>query len=247
MAPAKNYEVLHQDLHDMEQAEETGLLDEKILVPSDASGSASSLFRRWPLILSHLLCALCGAFIVLLFHPDVQALMKASQVGNAIIPTTAATKIVDGVEWEGTQCGDSWEEAKAMGCHFDVMASRWYSPECFDEEALQEMLLEPQVNYTWFADPDHTSQLDPGTAMAGEFEKIYPLYDFHIGHCLYLWRKLHRAVLHNRPLDDELFSYGHTVHCTRLILRWKEPWSTVTYQTSGRPFCRHNRLGYIGP
>lgn len=159
--------------------------------------------------------------------------------------TAAATKMEGTTEWEGTQCGNSWQEAEAMGCHFDVMASRWYSPECHDSEALEEMLQEPQINYTWYADAKHTERLDEAVVLNGQFEKIYPLYDFHIGHCLYLWRKLHRAVIHNRPLDDELFSYEHTVHCTRLILHWREPKETVTYQTSGRPFCRSTRLGYI--
>lgn len=42
----------------------------------------------------------------------------------------SATLQINGVDTEGTQCGTTWEEAKAMGCKFDVMASRWYAPEC---------------------------------------------------------------------------------------------------------------------
>lgn len=177
-----------------------------------------------------------------LFPPHA---VPAKQASDMVQITAAATKMEGTTEWEGTQCGNSWQEAEAMGCHFDVMASRWYSPECHDSEALEEMLQEPQINYTWYADAKHTERLDEAVVLSGQFEKIYPLYDFHIGHCLYLWRKLHRAVIHNRPLDDELFSYEHTVHCTRLILHWREPKETVTYQTSGRPFCRSTRLGYI--
>lgn len=67
-------------------------------------------------------------------------------------PTTSYTKVqgVNGVETEGTQCGSTWEEAKAMGCKFDVMASRRYAPDCFFREILDETMSEPWVNFTWY-------------------------------------------------------------------------------------------------
>ncbi|OJJ42286.1 hypothetical protein ASPZODRAFT_137372 [Penicilliopsis zonata CBS 506.65] len=150
-------------------------------------------------------------------------------------------------EIQGTQCGSSWQEAKAMGCHYDVMASRWYSDECFDAEVLEEMLLEPQVNFTWYMDEQHTQEVPWELALSGEFEVLYPLYDFHKIHCLYLWRRLHHAVLNNRPLDDDLLEYEHTVHCTRNLLTWPDPHvqEGLTTAHAGIPFCRSNPLGVL--
>jgi hypothetical protein len=155
--------------------------------------------------------------------------------------------LVNGVEMEGTKCGNSWEEAKQMGCHYDIMASRWYSSECFDGEVLEEMLSEPQANFTWYADREHTQPVSTELALSGEFQKLYPLFDFHYVHCLYLWRKLHYSVLHNQPLDEDLLAYGHTLHCTRMIMGWNERNETMdhTGASAGIPFCRRNPLGFL--
>lgn len=83
-------------------------------------------------------------------------------------------EVVNGVETEGTQCGSTWEQAKEMGCKFDVMASRWYAPDCFFDEVLDEMMAEPWVNFTWYADEDHTEIFPSEKAMAGEFIHVYP-------------------------------------------------------------------------
>ena len=50
--------------------------------------------------------------------PLLRTETPASEHGSGL--TRFTTKIIDGVEVHGTQCGESWEEAKAMGCHFDV-------------------------------------------------------------------------------------------------------------------------------
>lgn len=81
---------------------------------------------------------------------------------------------VNGVETPGTQCGSTWQEAQAMGCKFDVMASRWYAPECFFQEVLDEMLAEPWVNFTWYVDEDHTEVFPAEKALAGEFVHVFP-------------------------------------------------------------------------
>ena len=61
-----------------------------------------------------------------------------------------------------------------MGCKFDVMASRWYAPECFFQEVLDEMLAEPWVNFTWYVDEDHNEVFPSEKAIAGEFMHVYP-------------------------------------------------------------------------
>jgi hypothetical protein len=47
---------------------------------------------------------------------------------------------------------------------------------------------------------------------------IYVSTQWHLTHCTYLWKKLHRAARDNRPMDDNLDSYEHTVHCSEMLL-----------------------------
>jgi len=157
------------------------------------------------------------------------------------------TKIVDGEVIEGTQCGDSWQEAKALGCIYDKMASRWYAPECFDKVSFDDMMLEPGTNFTWYSDKEHTIEVPFEIARSGEFELLYPLYNFHKIHCLYLWRKMHHALLNNLPLDDDLMQEEHTVHCTKNLLTWADPTvqEVASIAHAGRPFCRRNPLGVM--
>lgn len=157
------------------------------------------------------------------------------------------TKIVNGEVIEGTQCGDSWQEAKALGCIYDKMASRWYSPECFDKESFNDMMSEPGTNFTWYSDKEHTIQVPSEIAQKGEFELLFPLYNFHKIHCLYLWRKMHHALLNNLPLDDDLMEEDHTIHCTKNLLTWADPTvqEVASIAHAGRPFCRRNPLGVM--
>lgn len=138
------------------------------------------------------------------------------------------------------KCGNNWQDAKRLGCHFDMMASRWYSHDCYNGEVLEEMLQE--VDFEWYADPQHTRRVSTELALSGEFDALWPLHDYHIMHCLYLWRRLHSAVIDHRQLDDDVYSYGHTVHCTRLIMNWHEGKNTTTIATSGIPYCRNEPL-----
>lgn len=86
---------------------------------------------------------------------------------------------------------------------------RWGHPRCFDQETLDAMMAEPQVNFTWYVDREHREEFPPDKAIRGairgEFDKIWPHNNFHIKHYLYLWQRLHHAIIKNIPIDDDLF------------------------------------------
>lgn len=136
-------------------------------------------------------------------------------------------------------CGNNRHEAKANGCKYDLMASRWYPAECFHGDVLEQMLKE--VDFDWFWDSDHTQPATWETALAGDYDMLYPLYDFHIIHCLYQFRRLHMAIIEHRQIDDDVYSYGHTMHCTKLIMQWPLEWkygkNTTTISPSGISYC----------
>lgn len=182
-----------------------------------------------------------------LLSPESSIMIDQTAFKTTALSRASTTTMIDGLEVAGTQCGHNWREAKALGCHFDVMASRWYAPECFDQEVLDDMLAEPLVNsnFTWYADKAHTIVVPPEKVFNGEFDKVYPDNLFHIKHCLHLWRKLHHAILVGRPVDEDILDYGHTLHCTRMVMKWMEPGferHSVTHAESATPFCRSSLL-----
>ncbi|KAF1968958.1 hypothetical protein BU23DRAFT_557988 [Bimuria novae-zelandiae CBS 107.79] len=176
-------------------------------------------------------------------------------VGNAI--STAVQKAREKALYEGAKdinefygivqqpvaedpvCGEDRHEAKANGCRYDLMASRWYPDECFHADVLEQFLKE--VDFKWYRDPEHTDLVPVEVALSGDYDRLYPLYDFHIIHCLYQFRRLHMAIIEHRQIDDDVFSYGHTVHCTKLIMQWpteiRYGKNTTTQSPSDVSYC----------
>ena len=70
-----------------------------------------------------------------------------------------------------------------------------------------------------FWDIQHSKPATIDDAHSGRYQ-LFPLHHYHIIHCLYQWRRLHLAIIEHRHIDNDVYSYGHTLHCTRLIMGW---------------------------
>lgn len=55
---------------------------------------------------------------------------------------TAVSSTQLGDNADDSKCGSNSHEAEAAGCHFDIMASWWYSTECYHGDILAQMLQE---------------------------------------------------------------------------------------------------------
>lgn len=133
-------------------------------------------------------------------------------------------------------CGHSVEEALTNGCHFDMMASTWETPECHDADLLEEVLTEGP--WQWYRDAEHKELVPRGEVALGEFPILpfYPDSNYHIGHCMYMWRKQHRAYLRGMAISEDLWDYNHTAHCAKLVLR--ENWPLLGRTQAGFSVCR---------
>ncbi|EIT81792.1 hypothetical protein AO1008_05414 [Aspergillus oryzae 100-8] len=80
-------------------------------------------------------------------------------------------------------CGSSTSEARAAGCRFDSTTFTWVPPACFGEPLMEEFL--GSKNWTWSLDD---------FAREGDFESLYTTMDYHVTHCAYAWKKLHRSL-----------------------------------------------------
>jgi len=168
-------------------------------------------------------------------QPEAQAPPRSGLYTTKTYPT--------GEVIEGTQCGDSWQAAKAYGCIYDPLASRWYSPECFIKESFDDMLLEN--NFTLYSDKEHTIQVPFEVAQRGEVETLYPNFDVDYIHCIYLWRKMQHALANDLLLDDDLWEEGHTFYCTNKLLKWADPnvQGVASVVGGGKPFCGRHPQG----
>ncbi|OQE09736.1 hypothetical protein PENVUL_c005G07018 [Penicillium vulpinum] len=112
-----------------------------------------------------------GVGLANIFNPTVQ--LVANTVAKASLSppeVNVNSEFVFNPETGEAKCGTHWTEAKRLGCQFDVMASRWYSPKCFNQDVLHEMLQE--VDFKWYADREHTKEVSRDVALAGEFEAL---------------------------------------------------------------------------
>ncbi|KAJ9660416.1 hypothetical protein H2198_002534 [Neophaeococcomyces mojaviensis] len=120
-------------------------------------------------------------------------------------------------------CGQTPSEARARGCHFDVISFCWLPHECYDAELSEEYRKTNTLE--WFIDPDQQIPLSYDEIMSGEHTGLYVNWEYHITHCTAMWKKIHRAILGDlgsRAIDSYIGRYAHTKHCEQMLLGGRE-------------------------
>lgn len=119
-------------------------------------------------------------------------------------------------------CGNTPSEAISRGCHFDMVATAWLPPRCIDMELMDEFMSE----YPWrfYSDQQGLQPLSniPDTIGSYTDGRIWTTNRWHVAHCLYMWRKLNRALVHGWMTDAETVQQHHTDHCSKSILEFHE-------------------------
>lgn len=115
---------------------------------------------------------------------------------------------------ERYNCGNSTEQALALGCYFDLLSVSFVPWQCADRELEAQFLAEGPWKY--WADRHQTQELKQDELWK---RPTMPNDSFHVTmhwhrlHCLYQWRKMHRALESGRRMDTSYKFYGHTLHC----------------------------------
>lgn len=113
-------------------------------------------------------------------------------------------------------CGSSRQEALAMGCKFDPMSFSWLQPDCYDSELTSQFLTLRQ--WRWTTDRAGSDEVSFDDVMKGKHELLYVSWEYHLLHCTYMWRKMHRAVLAGKRVDGYIGNYNHTSHCEKMLM-----------------------------
>lgn len=129
--------------------------------------------------------------------------------------------IVTQVQASGSSnCGKSSDEARLRGCRFDVMSFTWSQPSCFDGPLMEEFL--SLKNWTWWLpdtqEPETYHSLGVEDVSSGQYAELHVSWEYHLYHCTYMWRKMHRAILKGEPLDSYVGNWAHTEHCEMMLL-----------------------------
>ncbi len=118
-------------------------------------------------------------------------------------------------------CGASPREARAGGCHFDLISFSWLPEPCYDSELAQDF--DNLREWKWWFDENNTVPASHQLAMTGEYS-LFVEWDYHLWHCTFMWRKMHRALSRSgqMAIDSYMGSYNHTLHCEEMLLRYRE-------------------------
>ncbi|KAL9625644.1 MAG: hypothetical protein Q9160_000357 [Pyrenula sp. 1 TL-2023] len=126
-------------------------------------------------------------------------------------------------------CGTTAESARAASCHFDPISFSWLPDACYDAD-LSAAFLElgnatPVTNWNYYPPINSTTTKSPSlvpadrdAVLAGEYPFLFVSWEYHLYHCTFMWRKLHRAILSGRPIDSYIGGMGHTGHCERMLM-----------------------------
>lgn len=113
-------------------------------------------------------------------------------------------------------CGLSASDAVSRGCSFDPVSFAWLPQRCFDRELAEQFLA--QRNWRWYQDSNGTIPVQYESLRNGDYPELYVTQEYHMYHCTYMWRKMHRAILHGQPLDGYIGHFAHTSHCETMLL-----------------------------
>lgn len=143
-------------------------------------------------------------------------------------------------------CGRSVAEARSLGCLFDPTSFSWLKSECFDEALTMEFL--DAEDWHWYFDMEKQHEANRASVLAGDHELLFVDPIYHLQHCTYMWRKLHRAVLNGSVVDGYIGSYKHTVHCGSLLvnkggLKGSSSGRATVLITAKYPACSRDKDG----
>jgi hypothetical protein len=150
-------------------------------------------------------------------HRKIKIILTSTCVVIAIVFSTLATIRTIHTTSPPETCGVTADEARSRGCEYDVMSFAWTPSRCFDSDLMAEFT--SVRNWTFFTSENGTEEVPHLTVALGEHDKLYVTQEFHMYHCTYMWRKMHRAVLAAVPLDGYIGNYHHTSHCERQIMQ----------------------------
>jgi hypothetical protein len=144
-----------------------------------------------------------------------------------------------GVTWDVVEnpCGSTPEEAKAMGCSFDVLCWCWLPEECIDRKLSEELLVVDDWHFYYDeAGLYEIPKIELGSGNTTDM--TYTIQGYHYYHCTSSPKKPHRAWQNGWKMDGVTVDYEHTEHCEYVLVQSTTPYEAFTSQMQAKyPSC----------
>lgn len=131
-------------------------------------------------------------------------------------------------------CGHNAEEARALGCRFELMSFSWLPEPCIDQELEDEFV---SLGFEYFEDMNDTSSRVPHELVVTGEHIVYSSWGEHMWHCSFMWRKMLRianGIKGSGGFSEGMLRVNHTEHCTSKMM--EEHWEKLdTINTKGTP------------
>ncbi|KAM3083544.1 hypothetical protein ACMFMG_004193 [Clarireedia jacksonii] len=123
-------------------------------------------------------------------------------------------------KFEALPCGKTPEEARARGCEFDMLVTAWLPPRCIDRELVDEFMT--VGNWQFYTKP-HAKEEDKFGTYDPDFigsvnQTVWTTRRWHVTHCLFMFKKMNRALVNDWTTDAEAVSEPHMEHCMKTFL-----------------------------
>ncbi len=172
----------------------------------------------WVLIVENALFAIVLLLFWKLFVPPRTSLdYQALTADNKVYPSGPLSW---SQRFEALPCGKTPEEARARGCEFDMLVTAWLPPRCIDRELVNEFM---EVGQWEFYTKLHAKEEDKFGTYDPDFigsvnHTVWTTRRWHATHCLFMFKKLTRALVNGWTTDAEAVSEPHMEHCMKVFI-----------------------------
>lgn len=160
------------------------------------------------LVTTGVVMALYSAFIM----PEPSHARNLPHIRNGSDPETGLP-----LAWSHGDCGNSPDDAKARSCQYSIVLHSWLPKSCLTE-ADAEDADDMYKDRSWPYKTTSGQNLTMEELGAGDYSHFTTTFDWHVTHCMYVWKRLHRIMLDpTQELDSYTANYHHTSHCVNMI------------------------------
>jgi hypothetical protein len=191
--------------------------------------TALSIFAFGVVLLLLLSLAILLALIIPRIIPKFSSSYDASSRGHS-----QALQAPSGYKAGTAQlCGKSLAEAEAAGCVFDLMTVSWLPLECYDGELTKKFMEEGPWDFYLSnstrpeALPEERVKIPSLEAISKTTDLMWTDRRFHVFHCIYGWKMMHRAIERGWKMESSLATYHHTEHCADTLANTSVPLTSV--------------------
>lgn len=187
--------------------------DEHEITHSPFSQRAKVLWRLLSLVVSFLFGLLTMSLLATSFSLSPSPWTRENGV------TESNTDMATGLpaDWMNGHCGPSVTDATSRGCRFSAVLHAWLPPDCITQgDTRDDIDMYMSANWRWYM--DNETEVSHEVVGRGELPYIWTSFGWHVTHCAYVWKRLHRSVMEGRSkVDAYTASFGHTEHCVYLV------------------------------